>query len=106
MNREAEVFYGDLYAGKITSRGLSIYTFTYDNSYNGPSLSPSLPVQRAPFITEGEIHPTFSSLASEGWLRDIQTRYQVIDKDDTLSLLIRYGEDLSGLITIRPTQGE
>lgn len=82
--------YGDRYVFK--------YSKTYLESSGGP-ISFSLPLQEEPFISD-RLHPFFSGLVSEGWLKKIQSKSQKIDSKDDFSLLIHNGRDLSGAVTI------
>lgn len=94
-------FYGEL-AGQLSRNDDGRYSFTYLKEYlesAGNPISFSLPLQEDPFISDS-LHPFFSGLVSEGWLRKMQSKHQRIDEKDEFSLLIHNGKDLSGAVTI------
>ncbi len=88
-------------AGQL-SRYKTAYTFQYDKNYisnKGMPLSYSLPLQHQIFSSD-TLFPYFSGLLSEGWLLDLQSKTQHIDKNDEFALLVKNGHDLAGAITI------
>lgn len=90
-------------AGVLIRNGAE-YVFAYEPEYianGGMPLSASLPLQDEPFISD-TLFPYFDGLAAEGWLKEVQSRYQKIDAGDRFSLLIENGENLAGAITIAP----
>lgn len=97
----ANVFmFGEL-AGQLT-RCKTAYTFQYDKDYisnKGIPLSYSLPLQHQTFSND-TLFPYFTGLLSEGWLLDLQSKTQHIDKNDAFALLVKNGHDLAGAITI------
>jgi serine/threonine-protein kinase HipA len=98
----AKVFFYGEPVGLLSRTDDKKYTFEYSKAYlEGPGspISFSLPLQEEPFIS-GCLHPFFSGLVSEGWLRKMQSKHQRIDEKDEFSLLIHNGKDLSGAIKI------
>jgi len=88
-------------AGVLKREGDTV-TFQYDANYPAsgkPALSFSLPLRQAPYTTEG-LHPYFSGLVSEGWLKRIQSFEQGIHPDDDFLRLVKNGKDLAGAVTI------
>jgi serine/threonine-protein kinase HipA len=63
MSRSVKVFLYGRYTG-LLSENSSGYTFEYDDNYDGPPLSISLPVCKKKHHSK-ELHPFFQSLAPE-----------------------------------------
>ena len=105
-NRVAQVFYNGRLAGTLaeTSGG---FEFTYDDDYlaGGTPIAFSLPLQEAPF-RHTRLPGFFENLASEGWLRKLQSQEQKIDENDRFGLLLMNGRDLVGAVTIAPLMNE
>lgn len=102
--RQAQVFYLQRLAGVLieTPEG---FQFTYDPDYlaGGVPISFTLPLREAPF-TSDHLPGFFENLASEGWLRKLQSREQKIDENDRFGLLLMNGRDLVGAVTVAPLQ--
>jgi serine/threonine-protein kinase HipA len=79
------------------------YLPEYLNSGAATPIAHTLPLQTAEFRSE-ELFPFFQNLVSEGWLLEIQSRTQKIDKTDCFRLLLNNGEDLSGMVSIKPLE--
>ena len=79
--RQAQVFYSQRLAGVLaeTPEG---FQFTYDPDYlaGGVSISSTLPLRETPFNSE-RLPGFFENLASEGWLRRLQSQEQKIDRN-------------------------
>ncbi len=106
MNKTARIFFNNRLAGllKRTDTG---YQFTYDRAYleSGPPLSFNLPLREKPFESP-RLFPFFSNLASEGWLKSIQTRIQKIDENDIFTLILENGRDMVGAVSILKDDGD
>lgn len=100
MDRIAYVYFNNLYAGEIaeTSEGFS---FIYDSNYmlSGTPIGFNYPITQIKYFSQN-LFPIFENLASEGWLLDLQSNIQHIDKSDKLGILLNNGKDLIGAITI------
>lgn len=100
MDRIAYVYFNNLYAGKIaeTSEGFS---FIYDSNYilYGTPIGFNYPFSRIKYLSQN-LFPIFENLVSEGWLLDLQSNLQHLDKSDKLGILLNNGKDLIGAITI------
>lgn len=100
MDRIGKVFFNKRLAGvlKQTKAG---YSFTYDRSYlvDGAPLSFNLPLQDQPFESD-YLFSFFDNLASEGWLKKIQTKTQKINETDKFGLILENGKDMTGAVTI------
>ena len=97
----ANVFMFGKLAGELI-RSTTTYTFQYDKGYianKGTPLSYSLPIQHHIFSSD-TLFPYFTGLLCEGWLLDLQSKTQHIDKNDLFTLLVKNGHDLAGAITI------
>ena len=98
----ATVLFDGKEAGKLTrdDRG---YSFRYLKGYLTDSkacpISTALPLTTKTFTSQ-RLFPFFESLVSEGWLLEIQSRTQRIDKTDYFTLLVENGEDLVGAVSV------
>ena len=101
MDRVAKVFYNKQLAAILKKTENGFY-FNYDSFYiknGGLSLSFSLPLESSP-IYSATLFAFFENLVSEGWLLNLQSRIQKIDKSDKFSLILENGKDLVGAVTI------
>jgi serine/threonine-protein kinase HipA len=96
------VYFKDIYAGKLQEQPDGLYIFTYDPSYlnsNHPPISVSLNLRQEPHISEhAALHPFFDNLVSEGWLKNIQDKS--INAKNRFACLLNYGYDLIGAVSI------
>lgn len=77
--------------------------FTYDEGYLEsalPVISYTLPLQTEPHLSEYGLHPFFDNLCAEGWLKNAQSRALGLRGDDPFSLLLAFGEDLAGAVSV------
>ncbi len=98
-----KVYYQDVYAGLIQREPDGRHVFTYDPSYISsefPAIALSLPKQREPFLSETGLHPFFDNLVAEGWLQKAQARALKVSSMDHLALLLGFGHDLPGAVSI------
>lgn len=102
MGRVAEVYYNGYWAGTLTETNDKHYLFEYHTDYlaHGAPLAFRLPLQREPFESN-VLFPFFENLASEGWMKRIQSTRMKIDERDTFGLLIRNGGDLIGAVSLK-----
>lgn len=100
MDRIGKVYFNKKFAGilKQTKTG---YYFTYDFLYmaTGTPLSFNLPLQEQPFQSD-RLFSFFDNLASEGWLKSLQSKVQKIDENDNFGLILENGKDMVGAVTI------
>lgn len=97
------VYYLDRIAGILQQEPDGTYVFTYDPSYldsDNPAISHSLPVRAAPFHSKAGLHPFFDNLVAEGWLRNAQARALGVKPDDRFALLLAFGRDCAGAVSI------
>jgi serine/threonine-protein kinase HipA len=98
-----KVYYNDLYAGELRQEPGGRCLFTYDATYleaKHPAVAFTLPRQAAPHICEAGLHPFFDNLVAEGWLRNAQARALKIDPGNRFSLLLAFGHDCAGAVSV------
>ncbi len=99
--RKADLFMHDIHAGileEITPR--TVFRFTYNASYDGPSVSLTVPVRAEPY--EYDIFPPFlEGLLPEGYNLEALLRALKIDRHDLFSQLLAVGMDMVGAVTVR-----
>ena len=100
MDRVAHVRFDGAWAGTLWQDAEGFH-FLYADSYlaQGVPIGWLFPLGREVFHSPG-LFPLFENLASEGWLRDLQSREQKIDPSDRFALLLANGADLTGAITV------
>ncbi|EGQ8013285.1 type II toxin-antitoxin system HipA family toxin [Vibrio cholerae] len=98
MDRKVKVLLYGKFCG-ILSQDDRGFTFEYDQSYKGRSLSLSMPITVGTF-TSSELHPFFQSLAPEGWLKKRYSELQKIDENDPLGMLLSNGQNLLGAVQL------
>jgi serine/threonine-protein kinase HipA len=97
------VYYQDTYAGQLRQEPGGRCVFTYDQSYldaKQPAIAFTLPLQAAPHISEPGLHSFFDNLVAEGWLRNAQARALKIDAANRFALLLAFGHDCAGAVSI------
>lgn len=97
------VYYKDSYAGRLEEAAGGRVIFTYDESYlgaNQPKIAHTLPLRREPYISERGLHPFFDNLVAEGWFRNAQARALGVDTNNRFALLLGFGYDLAGAVSI------
>ena len=102
-NLWGKVYYGDTFAGILAQEAGGRCVFTYDESYlqtSLPAISYTLPLRAAPHLSEYGLHPFFGNLCAEGWLKDVQAQALSLRGDDRFPLLLAFGTDLAGAVSI------
>jgi serine/threonine-protein kinase HipA len=92
-----------LYAGELRQEPGGRCVFTYDAAYldgKHPAIAFTLPLQAVPHISEQGLHSFFDNLVAEGWLRNAQARALKIDPGNRFALLLAFGHDCAGAISI------
>lgn len=95
--------YEDVYAGRLQEEPSGRCVFTYDSSYieaGYPAIAHTLPVRKEPYISEQGLHPFFDNLVAEGWFKNAQARALGIHPDHRFALLLGFGLDLAGSVSI------
>src|SRR6267142_1254882 len=98
-----KVYYDDLFAGELRQEPGGRCVFTYDATYlaaKHPRVAFTLPLRAAPYISEQGLHPFFDNLVAEGWLRNAQARALKVDPNDRVALLLAFGHDCAGAVSI------
>ncbi|WP_223111632.1 HipA N-terminal domain-containing protein [Thiospirochaeta perfilievii] len=100
MDRIGYVYFNNYLAGTLinTKEG---FCFTYDSDYIifGAPIGYNFPFSKSKYYSI-DLFPFFENLVSEGWLLDLQSNMQHIDKEDKFGILLNNGKDLIGAITI------
>src|SRR5579864_5265681 len=97
------IYYNDLFAGQLRQEPSGRCVFTYDPTYleaGHSSIAYTLPRQAASHICEQGLHPFFDNLVAEGWLRNAQTRALKVNPDNRFALLLAFGHDCAGAVTV------
>lgn len=98
-----KVYLKDIYAGRLQEEPGGRCVFTYDPSFiesKQPAIAHTLPVRAQPYISERGLHPFFDNLAAEGWFRNAQARALGIDPGSRFGLLLGFGHDLAGAVSV------
>jgi serine/threonine-protein kinase HipA len=98
-----KVYFNALFAGELRQEPGGRCVFTYDSTYlegKLPAIAFTLPPRAAPYIREQGLHPFFDNLVAEGWLRNAQARALKVDPSDRFALLLAFGHDCAGAVSI------
>src|SRR6266852_9056303 len=98
-----KVYYDDVYAGELRQEPGGRCVFTYDPTYVAearPTIAFTLPRRAEPHVSEQGLHPFFDNLVAEGWLRNAQARALKIDPGNRFALLLAFGHDCAGAVSI------
>jgi serine/threonine-protein kinase HipA len=108
IRRQGYVFANGELAGMLTeykdANGTDSYSFEYNTEYTNQGRSPigyHFPLSSKPYKHD-VLHPFFTNLVSEGWVRVFQANKSRLDKRDDLGLLLANGGDLIGAISVKP----
>lgn len=97
------VHYKQHFAGYLRQEPGQRSSFTYHESYLAAKLPPisiSLPLRSEPFIYQSTLPPFFDNLVAEGWLEEAQTRLLGRRQASRFELLLAFGQDCAGAISI------
>lgn len=98
-----KVYFGDSYAGRLQEEPGGRCVFSYDASYletGQPAIAHTLPRRTEPYLSERGLHPFFDNLVAEGWFRNAQARALGIDPGHRFALLLSFGRDLAGAVSV------
>ncbi|MBM3610523.1 MAG: type II toxin-antitoxin system HipA family toxin [Alphaproteobacteria bacterium] len=101
--RSAEVQFKGLKAGILSETMTGGTSFIYDSAWT-KDIGCCLPVKKTEHFWPQGLHPFFENLGPEGWLREEQARTAHIAEEDDFGLLLRYGSDCIGAISIIPVE--
>ena len=102
MMRTARILFKDRAAGTLTETANGGTRFIYAPEWS-EDIACCLPVARREHEWPQGLHPFFQHLGPEGWLREQQARVAHIVEEDDLGLLLRYGADCIGAVSIHPS---
>ena len=103
INLWGKIYYKDTFAGILSQEAGGRCVFTYDEGYlqsSLPAISYTLPLRAKPHLSEYGLHPFFDNLCAEGWLKNAQARALGLRRDDRFSLLLAFGTDLAGAVSV------
>jgi serine/threonine-protein kinase HipA len=98
-----KVYYDDRYVGELRQEPGGRCAFTYDATYladRQPQIAWTLPLQPEAHVCEQGLHPFFDNLVAEGWLRNAQARALKVDAADRFALLLAFGHDCAGAVSV------
>ncbi len=98
MTRIADITFKDKIAGSLKEAGQGA-VFEYAQGFN-QQIACCFPISKRRYTNDFGLHPFFSHLGSEGWLREKQARYGLQEQDD-FGLLLRYGADCIGAVGVK-----
>jgi len=101
--RRAEVRVDDRRAGVLTQRDAG-YEFAYDDGYDEPPVSLTMPVDEGPFMFKN-FPSFFDGLLPEGAQLEALLRQAKLDRGDLFGQLVTVGRDLVGNVTVHPLEG-
>ena len=99
-----KIYLKDSYAGRLQEEPGGRCVFTYDPTYlereQPAAIAHTLPLRAEPYISERGLHPFFDNLVAEGWFRNAQARALGIDPSSRFGLLLGFGHDLAGAVSV------
>lgn len=99
--RSARVFFENDFAGQLNeAENGREYSFQYEQGYNGPPISLTMPVLEEPYRFN-EFPPFFDGLLPEGFQLEALLRQKKLDRDDKFGQLLIVGADTVGAVTIK-----
>ena len=99
--RTTDIFFKDQLAGALTETAGGGTRFTYAPAWT-QDIACCFPATRREYDWAQGLHPFFQHLGPEGWLREQQARIAHVVEEDDFGLLLRYGADCIGAISLRP----
>jgi serine/threonine-protein kinase HipA len=103
--RSAEILFKNQPAGILEETASGGSRFVYDKDWQ-TQIACSLPVARREHEWPQGVHPFFQHLGPEGWLRQQQARVGHVQEQDDFGLLLRFGGDCIGAVSIRGKPGD
>lgn len=103
--RQAEIYYKDILAGKLTETNDGEYVFQYTKEYvqSFPDqfITFSMPVTDKPYVNN-RLFPFFEGLIPEGWLLDIASKNWKLNPNDRMGLLLACCQNCIGAVHVKP----
>ena len=107
--RSANIYYKEVFAGKLTETNEGEYVFEYNDQYvtdhPGEFITFTMPVAKKPYI-EKRLFPFFEGLIPEGWLLDIASKSWKINPNDRMGLLLACCQNCIGAVSVLPIPEE
>ncbi|MCO5965133.1 type II toxin-antitoxin system HipA family toxin [Sinorhizobium meliloti] len=100
--RSADILFKDESAGTLVETANGGTRFAYHSDWNEGNIACCFPSTQREHEWKAGLHPFFQHLGPEGWLREQQARSAHVVEEDDLGLLLRYGADCIGAVSIRP----
>jgi serine/threonine-protein kinase HipA len=98
--KRASVFVNQKKAGTFIEKNRSDYEFIYDENYEGPPISLTMPKNKKEF--HFKLFPAFfEGLLPEGMQLEALLRDKKINRDDLFSQLLACGADCVGAVSIK-----
>lgn len=103
--RTVDVYYGDVFAGKLVELAKGSYKFTYDDTFfadsDMPAISVNLPKSQKVYLSN-RIFPVFTNMLPEGANRRALCRMNKVDETDFFGMLeMICGMDAIGLVVLK-----
>jgi serine/threonine-protein kinase HipA len=98
--RAANVWFKEAVAGVLQETARGGTRFVYNTEWHTP-IACCLPSERREHEWASGLHPFFQHLGPEGWLRQKQARVAHIAEEDDFGLLLRFGADCIGAVSVR-----
>jgi len=99
-----KIYLKDIYAGRLQEEPGGRCVFTYDSTYlereQPAAIAHTLPLRQEPYVSERGLHPFFDNLVAEEWFRNAQARALGIDPSSRFALLLGFGHDLAGAVSV------
>jgi serine/threonine-protein kinase HipA len=102
--RRAEIYFKDRAAGILEETVAGGTRFTYAKDWT-TQIACSLPIAQREHEWKQGVHPFFQHLGPEGWLRQQQAHVAHIQEQDDFGLLLRFGADCIGAVSVRGPDG-
>jgi len=107
--RNANIYYKEVLAGKLTETNEGEYVFEYEDQYiknhPGEFITFTIPVSNKAYI-EKRLFPFFEGLIPEGWLLDIASKSWKINPNDRMGLLLACCQNCIGAVSVIPIPEE
>lgn len=97
--RQAKVYNHAIYAGLLIENDDGSFDYIYDDHYNGPPISLTMPVKQKK-IHFKKFPPFFDGVLPEGFLLAALLKKSKLDQHDYFGQLILIGKDLVGSVTV------
>lgn len=102
LSNWAKVYYHNDFAGILEERPGGDYLFTYDDEFRKKqiSISTQLPASKKEHLSRNGLHAFFDNLLAEGPLAKIQARALGVKSSERFKLLMAFGFDLIGAVSV------